>query len=265
MFIFTGYLDESGTHGGSATTVMGGLLARSDQWRQFESRFAAAQAKHGFRVWHTRKFRQRSGDFKGWSPQQCEALYWDLQKISGYGLTEAVAVALDNVVYEREYRVTDPPRKARFDTKYGLCFRLSLIRMMQEVAKRRLRNRIPPLHIVVEGGHKNYGDAERIFFELKKYWERGGINMLRTITKAEKDDCGQLMMADFIAHSEYLLEGAIRRGAYVRPGSKPVPRGQTAITHIRAEAGGLNNLRDELIERATPKKGPNAPASEQFS
>jgi hypothetical protein len=77
MFVYTGYLDESGTHYDSPITVMGGLVARADQWKRFEDGFAGLQKKHGFRVWHSKKFRQRKGDFKGWTYERCSALYWD--------------------------------------------------------------------------------------------------------------------------------------------------------------------------------------------
>jgi hypothetical protein len=261
MFVFTGYLDESGTHAGSAATVMGGLLARAEQWTEFEKKFAQAQKVHKFRVWHTKKFKNKAGDFKGWTDEQCSALYWHLQKVTSYGLTEAVAVALDNATYQSVYRAGEAPRKARFDTKYGLCFRLCLTALVLEVLKRKYRKKIPPLHIVLEAGHPNYGDAERIFLETKKEYESSGIYMLRTITKAEKEDCGQLMMADFTAHSEYLLEGRERAGLRQIPASVTVPRGMTGSTHMRSTPELLANLRAEVIEKATPKKGINAPSS----
>jgi hypothetical protein len=261
MFIFTGYLDESGTHDGSAATVMGGLLARADQWTQFEKNFAKAQRDHKFRVWHTKKFKNKRGDFKGWSDEQCQALYWRLQRVTSYGLTESVAIALDNATYQTVYRAGEHPRRARFDTKYGLCFRMCLNFFVTEVFKRKHRRRIPPLHIVMEAGHPNYGDAERIFLEMKREFEQHGVDVLRTITKAEKDDCGQLMMADFTAHSEYLLKGRERAGLRQIPSSVAVPRGMTGSTHMRSTPELLARLRAEVIEKVTPEKGPNAPSS----
>jgi hypothetical protein len=72
MFVYTGYLDESGSHDGSPITVMGGIVARADQWARFEKGFANLQKRHGFRVWHSKKFRQRKGDFKDWTNDQRE-------------------------------------------------------------------------------------------------------------------------------------------------------------------------------------------------
>jgi hypothetical protein len=132
---------------------------------------------------------------------------------------------------------------------------------MAEVMKRKFRGRFPRLHIIMEGGHQNYGDAERIFFECKKKYDEADVPILSTITKAKKDQCGQLMMADFTAHTEYLAEGRIRSNdpTFKRPKSAKVPRGLTGITHLKSRPEILRNIRSELIERATPKKGRNAP------
>lgn len=100
MFVFTGYLDESGTHTESPLTVMGGVLGRAEQWERFEKEFSRLQADYGFRVWHTKNFKQKAGDFKGWTDEKCHDLYWALQKAAGDDLTEAVAVTLDNTSYD---------------------------------------------------------------------------------------------------------------------------------------------------------------------
>jgi uncharacterized protein DUF3800 len=169
MFVYTAYLDESGTHDGLPITVMGGVLARAEQWRDFEKKFAAVQSQYGFRVWHTKKFKKKAGDFRGWTDEKCHDLYWSMRDVTAFGLTDVVALTLDNASYEADYKAGDLPRKARLDTKYGLCFRFCLVHFVQEVLKRKRRNRIPPLHIVLEAGHANFGDAERIFQEESVY------------------------------------------------------------------------------------------------
>jgi len=52
---------------------------------------------------------------------------------------------------------------------------------MAQAMKRRHRKTIPELHIVIEAGHPNSGDAERIFLEIKKEFDEEGINMLKTL------------------------------------------------------------------------------------
>ena len=207
MFVYTAYLDESGTHDGSPLTVMGGILARADAWRAFEKQFAALQSQYGFKVWHSKKFKKKSGDFRGWTDEKCQELYWAMSKVVSYGLADVVSLTLDNASYDADYKGGGYlPRRARLDTKYGLCFRYCLMHFIREVATRKYRNKIPPLHIVMEAGHKHFGDAERVFLEEQKRWLYRGVPILRTLTKAPKDSCGQLMMADFAAHSEYIME-----------------------------------------------------------
>jgi len=126
---------------------MGGLLARAEQWERWDEGFARLQKKHGFRVWHSKKSRQRKGDFKGWTVEQRSALYWDLAHLNAYGLTEAVAMTLNNSDYENHYRGGPKPNKARFDSKYGLCFRVCLYHFVREVLKRQYKKKVPLLHI----------------------------------------------------------------------------------------------------------------------
>jgi hypothetical protein len=255
MFTYTAYLDESGTHYGSPITVMGGVLARAEQWRNFEKKFAAVQSQYGFKVWHTKKFKKKAGDFQGWTDEKCHNLYWSMRDVTAFGLTDVVALTLDNASYEADYKAGSLPRKARLDTKYGLCFRFCLIHFVREVLKRRRRNRVPPLCIVLEAGHANFGDAERIFLEEKRIWTHAGVPILRSLTKADKDECGQLMMADFAAHSEYILEKReIDTGIPRNRPTAAVPRGMTASTHYQFTPEMLRKLRAEIVERATPKK-----------
>jgi hypothetical protein len=113
MFVYTAYLDESWTHQGSPFTVMGGLLARADQWEAFEKRFSSVQSQYGFKVWHTKKFRRKAGDFKGWTDEKCGELYWSMQQVVSYGLTDVLSMTLDNASYEADYKSGNWPKKGK--------------------------------------------------------------------------------------------------------------------------------------------------------
>lgn len=65
MFVFTAYLDESGTHGDSPFTVMGGILARAEQWKAFNIGFDAIRIRYGFKVFHTKKFKKKQATSSG--------------------------------------------------------------------------------------------------------------------------------------------------------------------------------------------------------
>jgi hypothetical protein len=252
LFAYTAYLDESGTHDGSDVTVMGGVLGRVDQWKLFQAGYEKAKKKHGFRVFHTKKFKKKSGDFKGWDDNQCVALWNDLGRLTNSGLTDCVAVALDNETYARQYKADGAPRRARLDSAYGLCFRICLAYFILEMMTRKYRKKFPELHIVLEAGHQNSGDAERIFLETQEEYKR--LNILRTLSLATKDNCDPLMMADFIAHSTLLINRKARVENRPTPPSQIIPRGQLGITHLESTPEGLANLRAKVIGVATHKR-----------
>src|SRR5262249_18304527 len=97
--------------------------------------------------------------------------------------------------------------------------------------------------------------------EEKRIWVHAGVPILQTLSKADKDECGQLMMADFAAHSEYIMEK--REIDTGMPRNRPtvaVPRGMTGSTHYQFTPEMLRKLRTEIVERAPRKKtGSNLP------
>jgi len=251
--ILTAYLDESGTHDGSPVTIMGGVLANARQWEAFEREFSRIKSKHGFKIFHTKKFKKRNGDFSGWSNERCLALIEDLAKVTCSAFTEGVAVTVDNAKYESDYKAGEKPRKLRLDSAYGLCFRQCLFFFVLEGEKRQYKKRFPKLHFVLESGHPNAGDALRIFNEVKKDLQRVDCDMLGDIIFSDKDQCDPLMMADFLAHSTFTSEVRVRDG---QPGlirDRPVPRGETGVTHLEFGPAGLANLKAALVERLRPK------------
>jgi len=250
MFAYTAYLDESGTHEGSATTVMGGMVARADHWKGFEEVFEAIQKKHGFRVFHTKKFKRRSGDFKGWTNKQCLALIRDLSVLTGFGRGEGFTVSLDNALYRDIYRKPLVPVRGRFDSKYGLCFRQCLGHLINETAKRKYRKKIPRLDVILEAGHKNAGDVQRIFLELKHEFAAHGFDILRHIAFVDKEDCGQLMMADFLAHMAMLADRGIIPGQPARV-SVEVPKGHSGVSHYAFNSPVLTSLRAKALHKSS--------------
>jgi hypothetical protein len=111
--VLSAYLDQSGTHGDSPSTVMGGMMARADQWGAFEKRFGGIRDRHGFRVFHTKKFKRRGGDFEGWSGPQGLALIADLRHLTCTSFTEGVAMLLDNAEFDRDYKFAKTPKRVR--------------------------------------------------------------------------------------------------------------------------------------------------------
>jgi hypothetical protein len=111
----------------------------------------------------------------------------------------------------------------------------------------------------MEAGHRNFGDAERIFLEVKRDLESKGCNMLQMLTKADKDTCCQLMMADFVAHSGYILDKHNRQiGFDLAPIAKLFPSKSAPIMHLKPTPEELANIREFVISKALAKRGQRA-------
>ena len=260
--ILTAYLDESGTHGDSPVTVMAGVMANATQWARFEAKFAALKAKHGFRVFHTKKFKRRKGDFKGWDLLKQLSLMSDFAKLSENSFTEGVTFTLDNAEYEASYKGGDKPRRLRLESKYGLCFRNCLLFFILETVKRTREESQPPtLHFVLESGHPNWSEVRDIFNETKREIKAlSGFDLLGNITFADKDECDPLMMADFLAHAAYLtargdLPGAPNEQPFLERKIPQQPPDESGVTHLRFGPGGLTVLKDSLIEKLKARGG----------
>jgi hypothetical protein len=254
VLTLTAYLDESGTHGDSAVTIRGGILANARQWQRFDAEFSRLKKKHNFRVFHTKKFKRRAGDFKGWTVDQQFALINDLVPISASGFTEGVTVTIDNAEYEANYRTGEKPKRLRLESRYGLCFRNSLIFFILEGLKRVYRGEPPKMHFVLESGHRNWNEARDIFNETKQELQGHGCNMLGEITFADKDECDPLMMADFLAHTTFMMHARMPTpGTPIAP-TVPIGRKESGVTHLTFKPGGLAELRETLIAKLKPKR-----------
>jgi hypothetical protein len=256
--ILTAYLDESGTHGESPHTVMGGMLANAQQWERFEQNFRRLKKKHGFEIFHTKKFKKRGGDFKGWSNEQCLALIADLAPLTATAFTEGVTFLLENAAYDAEYKASETPRRLRLDSKYGLCFRNCMLFFALEALKRVHRGRLPTLNFVLESGHKNFGDALRIFNETKAELKANEAEMFGMITPADKDECDPLMMADFLAHTAFMRGSAQPTEPYDAvtkpPLGRTMGRKETGVTHLEFKPGGMIQLKSTLIDQLKARR-----------
>jgi Protein of unknown function (DUF3800) len=245
--ILTAYLDESGTHTGSPVTVVGGVLANARQWSNFEKRFRAAKKKHGFDVFRTKNFKDRSGKFSGWSNAERVALIDDLSVIATDELFVcAASMAISNDEDRAIMRDGNAPKKVRLPSAYGLCIQECLWHFALEAERRKSRGRLPVLHVVCESGHKNAGDAERIFGDLKTTFKEAGLEVLGTITFAGKDVCDPLMLADFIVQVRFLKElGKIKSFEKNDPTDVPSHR---IVYQLFDRPGGLENRKNSLID-----------------
>lgn len=269
FMILTAHFDESGTHGGdgtaanpgSPTMVVAGMMGTANQWAHFEAAFAKLQRSYGFKILHMLDLKKNQGEFSGWGYEKTAAFLNDMGNlIESDKIMEGVTFRLDRAAYREEY-IAERPRKPRLDTEYGLCFRNCVLHLLLE-AERRLghhkRWNETRLRVILELGHKNAGDAERIFNEIKAESAKVGNHTLAALTFAGKNDCTPLMTGDLLSHTVWSMDQTQRA-----EGSAPEKffgdgeRRRSNITHITYRAGGLANVREALIEARMRRGRPN--------
>jgi hypothetical protein len=86
---------------------------------------------------------------------------------------------------------------------YGLCFRYLAIFIM-DTAEKALKRKDLEFDFVIEAGHKNAGDALRVFNQMKNDLTRD--QCMRSLTFHDKTSFYGLQGADLFSHTAYLAE-----------------------------------------------------------
>jgi hypothetical protein len=211
--LFTAYFDEADTHGPAPTVILAAYVGHAYQWRRFEQKLACLQRKHGFSIFHAKDFKAKAGEFSGWTDNQCMNLIDDLTELTGSDLTEGLAVSLEYSRYMKEYRAPPIPKKMNLDSQLGACFRGCLGRLLKRLELLGRRKNRDRLNVVIERGHKNVWDCERIFDDLRKRFLRLDADILGSFTVAAKETCPPLMVADSLAATHSMIRTRLARGS----------------------------------------------------
>jgi hypothetical protein len=246
--IFTAYLDESGTHGGSNTTIIGGFMGAFREEVILGRRLRALQHHYRFTIFHATEFKDRRGDFQGWSDEKGLALIQDMTDVVATSLSSVVIATLPNVRYHTEYRNTPRSKKVTLDSAYGLCFRMCLVHFLEEMEKREpVRKYGSKLNVILEQGHPNVGDAKRIFEETRQnIIALHGADPLGTITTETKKSCARLMVADFLAYTGYMTDVQERAGVIIELAKEDRVPSKTSFTKLEFDPGALEGLSDHF-------------------
>jgi hypothetical protein len=250
---FTAYFDEADTHGPAPTVILAAHIGHAYQWRQFEKKLGRIQQRYGFSIFHIKDFKARAGEFRGWPEDKCAALIAALTSLIRNELTSGLTVALEHGRYINEYRAPPIPKKMNLDSQLGVCFRACMSNLLDVLEARGYRD---TLNIVMERGHKNVFDCERIFNELKGYFRLGGANFLREFTVASKESCAPLMVADLLAATNSMMRARLAEGALDLTSlvANPARKGaKLSFLELRPEAlvglkVGFEKMRQRKIE-----------------
>ena len=266
--IITTYLDESGTHDASPISVMAGYVGTAAQWTRFEADWTALLQKAGVGFIHGVELSKRTGQFKGWRAEAANALMVSLDKVIATHLKLGFSVIVRDDDYKSIYGAGPHPRRIQKDSKYGVCFRACLAFVPSLIAwELKLAGRTPlgaqmTVNFVLEHGHKNLGDARRLFdlykADLLPEWEQF-VGTLDTSTK----DCAGSQATDFLAYAVYRAEilehgrapSVVEESSYVADiplvanwyPRQPLPQTGPAVFRIPVTRAVLQSLKDDLF------------------
>jgi hypothetical protein len=230
--IWTAYIDESGTHDNSPISLMGGYLGKEDQWKAFEVAWKALLNGEGVTVCHADWPMHSAKEFKGWSRDRRTGFLVKAQKAISESLQFGFTAIIRRNDYNELYKGQPKTFKLREDTMYGILFRGCLL--MVELAV--TGNLVPPpdlrLDIVLEKGHKNSADVNRLFELARREHLQGCEHVLGSLTLGDKSIFG-LQAADLLVSGAYKLEKKdhwtqptdIEKSSFILKPGEPSPPG----------------------------------------
>lgn len=260
FMILTTYIDESGTHGDSAVTVMAGYVGHSGQWRKFDKKWGRMLGNAGASHFHAKDFVKRSGEFRGWDLPKQNRFIDSIDQICRINSLFGFIASINNADYDKYYVAEGRPRKIQADSRYGACFRLCLM-FVPKLVHELYGERDLTLNFVLESGHKNAGDAVRIFDLFKKQAPEEWRHIAGTITFADKMDCYGVQAADSLAWTGYKVElrGNVAAKPFERTDETWTPemdyiQGPRPVFRLKGTPNVLTEMRDSLISHVAERE-----------
>jgi hypothetical protein len=248
--IFTAYFDESGTHAGAELTAMAGFFGDTRQWRKFEKRTGKLFKRFKVDIFHTIDVRRTDKDFAGWSVDRKIEFLDEFQHIINETLESGVAAFLRHEDY-RYYCGLNWPKKTRRESKYAILFRACLAQVIDTVGHIPLGQE-PRLRVVLEDGHKNAGDAIRMY-----NWAKGRAiapHVLAGLTFDNKKTCRPLASADLYAYSAWGKEVGQKPIGIAKKRTKSEASYRGNMSQIMLTRRNLHDLHEQAIQSAADFK-----------
>jgi hypothetical protein len=197
------HIDESGTHDDSPYMIMGGVVARNAQWQDHDKRFGKLLKNNGLTYFHAEEMRNNRNEYKNWSDYSKIELASRINKVQEKTTLFRFATYLNKSDYEREYKSLPGLTRIQHDTKYGICYRLSLC-FVVEMLERTFGTKEFEVNFVLEE-NQWFADALRIFCQIQKYVPEIGKHLGYCIPGKKKKIFG-LQSADAVSYAAYRHE-----------------------------------------------------------
>ena len=214
VVIFSTRLDESGTDGRSPYTVVGGAVAGKDNWEKLEAAWSRLLDRSKISTYHYKQFKDRKGDFAGWSDFKCNRFVESQKKIVTRNTSFVVSVGIENAVHAEIKRRMKGIKGFHPDSNYSLCLRRVMFATCERLEKNYSDHR---LAVMVEDGPWSSG-ANNVYQHVAKMTHKRNpakhAHRLAGFTSVPKGERLSLEAADYIAgaeHARFLAGGSNRQ------------------------------------------------------
>ncbi len=191
------YLDESGTHNGSDTVVVGGFISTADRWLKFEAEWRRALDDFGIDMFRMSKFANRADVFRDWPEPLRQARLQRLINIIRDHVGGSVGVAIP--VTKFNLMLSDKAKKY-----CGGAYGLAAIFLFIDVG-----NTIHEIHkearaaYVMEAGALGASEVLRVFQQNMRDPEQRERLRLLSLRFEDKRKYLPLQAADILAYELY--------------------------------------------------------------
>lgn len=251
--ILTAYIDESGTHDASARTVVGGMVGRASELAELDRIWVALLASQGLTHLHGVDLFNRKKQFKTWPLNRVAFVARFAAALTESYFDFGVMSVLYNSDYDMTYARGTWPKGVRRDSKYGLALRYCLSSIAY-MARRKEYGTAPQISVIIEAGHRNIGDADRIFSEVKEQDVDGARGLFQGLTIANKRDVPGLQVVDLVAHELYKTEDSPAESLdLLLDDGKPITL-SAPVARVPITAGELAAHKESLFAAAQAKR-----------
>jgi hypothetical protein len=231
------YLDESGTHLGSKTCVVAGLVASPLQWERLERSWQKTLDSVSLADFHSADCANGGGAFKGWEKKDRESIYSRLTKV----ITRFVAYRVWTAVVIDDYHSVFRDSNEIFP--YSLCALGCASRLLSLGKKRGSDFTIT---YVFDQGPK----GKWAFASFERLRERENSFRMGPLTKGDRHGMVPLQAADLHAYEvyKYFADQLAQNGRS--------PRGSLCELLKIADGGGylLNGDKIEMLTRGIKRQ-----------
>lgn len=192
-------LDETGTDGISPYVVVAGAVATSAQWDNLEQGWARLLKSRGVSNFHSKEFKDRSGEFSGWGNLKCKNFSSAQRRIVNNNVLFRVAVGVEKKTHEEIKKRMRGIKGFSPDSDYGLCLRYLMFAVCDEIAQENPQEKVD---FLLEDGPFATGAME-LFGRVRKMtgkWKPARhAHMLGKISVLPKGTLFSLEAADYLA------------------------------------------------------------------